>query len=520
LHFCRGRGRGTAGRHPARDVVYSISHAYAHWRARRKPMSTAKSIPAIRQTSGFDIRLWRRELAGYPTGGYRIFLLAIVVLANIVFTWTVAAGTAATPVMFVHFGMTLNYYADLLVIAGVCGGVAAYITSFGDKWGRANMVVIGLAINAVFALWAVPDAPSKTWFSIFTCILYFADGAIFVGTPALVRDFSPQMQRGLAMGFWTLGPVAGYFVLSAVAQAYLPAVGVTFGNWQQLYRFSGYAAIVMFVICLFLLRELSPGVRSQRMAAMHERVLVEAKAGGLDLAAMTKNRWRQMLHVNTVLSPIAINLFLVIYFTAIAYFVFYLPAFLGFSLSSFNGIQEIYWGVDIVALLVFGFISDKTMVRKPFMVVGSVGTIIAIILLLNAKHGVSFTNMALILSFLSASLACCYGPWFASFTETLESYNPGLIATGSSLYGFATRLVGVPFGLIIPHIVGSPLETASGWKTWFYICIGCVVVFVPFIFTMHGPWRPSTARAAYRAHQERVAEELSRLKAGEPALEK
>ena len=68
-------------------------------------------------TSGFDIgRLWRRELAGYPTGGYRIFLLAIVVLANIVFTWTVAAGTAATPVMFVHFGMTLNYYADLLVV--------------------------------------------------------------------------------------------------------------------------------------------------------------------------------------------------------------------------------------------------------------------------------------------------------------------------------------------------------------------------------------------------------------------
>ena len=53
------------------------------------------------------------------------------------------------------------------------------------------------------------------------------------------------------------------------------------------------------------------------------------------------------------------------------------------------------------------------------------------------------------------ALACCYGPWFASFTETLENYNPGLIATGSSLYGFATRLVGVPFGIIIPHVIGS-----------------------------------------------------------------
>jgi MFS family permease len=463
-------------------------------------------------------RLWHRDLSSYPTGGYRIFLLAIVVLANIIFTWTVYAGNAATTVIFPHWGITLGYYSDLLVVAGVCGGLASYITSFGDRWGRANMVVIGLAINAVFALWAVPDAHSKTWYSVATCLLYLADGAIFVGTPALVRDFSPQLQRGLAMGFWTLGPVAGFFVLSVVANAYLPAV-VTFANWQQLYRFSGYAAVVMFVICLFFLRELSPGMRSQRMAALREHVLVEARARGLDLAALTRNRWRQMLHVNTILSPIAINLFLVIYLTAISYFVFYLPEFLGFSLNAFNGIQEIYWGVNIVALLVFGALSDRLMVRKPFMVIGSAGVIVAIILLMNAKKGVSFTEMALILSLLSTSLGCGYGPWFASFTETLEAHNPALIATGSSLYGFATRLVGVPFGLIIPHIVGSPLETASGWRDWFYVCIGCVVVFVPFIFTMHGPWSPARARAEYRAHQEVVAAELRQLQAAEPALD-
>src|ERR1700761_8099665 len=129
-------------------------------------MSTAKSIPATGQSSGFEIRLWRRELSGYPTGGYRIFLLAIVVLANIIFTWTVAAGTAASTVMFAHYHMTLDYYSDLLVVAGVCGGVAPYVPSFGDRWGRANMVVVGLCINAVFALWAIPGASSKTWFSV------------------------------------------------------------------------------------------------------------------------------------------------------------------------------------------------------------------------------------------------------------------------------------------------------------------------------------------------------------------
>jgi MFS transporter, ACS family, D-galactonate transporter len=66
-------------------------------------------------------------------------------------------------------------------------------------------------------------------------------------------------------------------------------------------------------------------------------------------------------------------------------------------------------------------------------------------------------------------------------------------------------------GGLAAYVTGSPLETASGWRTWFYVCIGCVVVFVPFIFTMHGPWSPRRARAEYRAHQERVAEGLRRL---------
>jgi MFS family permease len=461
-----------------------------------------------------SIRLWHRELGSYPANGYRIFLLAVVVLANIVFTWTVAAGSAATTVIFPHFGMTLNYYADLLVVAGVVGGLASYISSWGDKWGRANMVVYGLLINALFALFAIPDSPSKTWFSVFTCILYLADGAIFVGTPALVRDFSPQMQRGLAMGFWTFGPVAGYFVLSAVAHSYLPTV-VTFANWQQLNRIAGYAGLVMFVLALLFLRELSPGLRGQRMSRLRERALVEARARGLDLAAATKNRWKQMLHVNTVLSPIAINLFLVIYFTAVAYFVFYLPEFLHFSLSQFNGIQEIYWGVNIVMLVVWGVLSDWLKVRKPFMVVGAVGTIVSIFLLMNAKPGVSFTTMAIILSVMSTFLACAYGPWFASFTETLEAHNPALIATGTSLYGFATRLVLVPFGIIFPHIVGSPIETASGWRTWFWVSIACVVVFIPFIPTMIGHWSPAKARAEAAAHEAKVQQELEALK--EPA---
>jgi MFS family permease len=454
--------------------------------------------------------LWHRELRSYPNNGYRMVLLAMVVLANIMFTWSVSAGAAATPVIFVHYGMTLGYYSDLLVVAGVIGGLASYISSFGDRWGRANMVVAGLLINGVFALVALPGSPNKTIYSVFLCLLYLADGAIFVSTPALVRDFSPQMQRGLAMGFWTFGPVAGSFVISLVAHATLP-LKPGFSDWQTLYRYAGVGALVMFVVCFFFLRELSPELRSQRMASVTERALVEARARGIDLAATMEHRWRQILHVNTVVSPIAINLFLVIYFTAISYFVFYFSEFLKFPLSTFNGLQEIYWGVNIVMLVVAGALSDRLRVRKPFMAVGAVGAIVMIVILMKAKPGSSYTEMALILSLLASFLAITYCPWFASFTETLEAHNPALIATGTSLYGFSTRLVLVPFGVIIPHVLGSPVQTLAGWHDWFYVCIGGIVVFTPLIFTMVGRWSPAKARADFEAHEALVERELAAL---------
>jgi MFS family permease len=153
------------------------------------------------------------------------------------------------------------------------------------------------------------------------------------------------------------------------------------------------------------------------------------------------------------------------------------------------------------------------MVRKPFMLVGAIGTMVALFLLTTVKAGISFTGITLIMCFLLFMLSACFGPWFASFTETLEYYNPGLIATGSSLYGFGIRLVGVPFGLIIPHVLGSPVQTASGWRTWFWVCFGCVAVFIPCIFTMHGRWSPKKAQADFQEHEARVAAELARLEA-------
>ncbi|NED58363.1 MFS transporter, partial [Micromonospora aurantiaca] len=83
--------------------------------------------------------------------------------------------------------------------------------------------------------------------------------------------------RATAMGFWTMGPVLGSLVVTTVTSATLDTSG-----WQDELRYSGYTALVVFVIALFGLRELSPALRDQLMVSMRDRALIEARAKGLD----------------------------------------------------------------------------------------------------------------------------------------------------------------------------------------------------------------------------------------------
>jgi MFS family permease len=46
-------------------------------------------------------------------------------------------------------------------------------------------------------------------------VVSFVEGIILVATPALIRDFAPQVGRATAMGFWTIGPVLGSLTVSA-----------------------------------------------------------------------------------------------------------------------------------------------------------------------------------------------------------------------------------------------------------------------------------------------------------------
>ena len=294
------------------------------------------------------------------------------------------------------------------------------------------------------------------------------EGAILVATPAMVRDFSPQVGRASAMGFWTVGPVAGSLVTSIVAantlDHFLKNAPIT--GWKSQFIISGVTSLVVFVICLFLMKDLSAKLRDQLMVSAQDQALVEAKARGIsseEILLATTRPWQQILKWDLVGSSFGIAVFLLVYYAASGFFTIYYstvfvnPDGLNFSVAQANHLNEWFWAADAVALIVFGVLSDLLKVRKPFMLVGAIGAIVTLIVFLNqtTHPHTSFNTLVAIEVVLACFLSLCYAPWMAGYTEMVEAKNPALVGTGLALWGWILRLVvGISF-IFLPLVITS-----------------------------------------------------------------
>lgn len=544
--------------------------------------------------------LWQRQLEHYPETRNRMWYLAIVVLATIMLYYELYIGGAVSPNIIAGFGMTFPFYVYISVVGNAIGAFGSLLAGLADRWGRANLVAYGLVITALLTLFGIPNAHDKWTFAILSVIIGLVEGVILVATPALVRDFSPQLGRASAMGFWTLGPVMGSLVVAIVSSNTVNHLGA----WQDQYIITGIVGLVIGVIALFGLKELSPRLRDQLMVSLHDRALIEARARGLDVeAAMGRSHWRQMMHLDVIGSAFAISVFLLVYYTAVGFFTVYFTTLHGFSLSKANSIGDWFWAFDAGALILIGILSDRLRVRKPFMVVGAIGAIVFMIIFLNLGATTSYSTFVVIISLLAVFLAIAYAPWMASFTETVEKHNPALIATGLAVWGWIIRVVIAVSVLILPSVISSmtplvtygsqaatisaqyapqlatlaaidpktqgalqanPADTTAAatavgeiakafsispndatarlialskvpqadlvflgehgkdvqnavasapgqWKAWWWVCVGGMVLFLPFVFVMTGRWSPRKARQDAEEHERKVQEELAAL---------
>ena len=395
-------------------------------------------------------RLWRRSLPHYPDNAVRYTSLGIVVLTTILLYYQLylAGGVATAILRDLH--MSFVYYVNISVVGYALGALAAVLAGLADRYGRANIITVGLALTGLLCLVALPNVHSKVGFAVVYIAIGFVEGIILVATPALVRDFSPQLGRASAMGFWTLGPVLGSLVVSVVVSNSSATT-----TWQHQYTIAGIAGLVVFAIAALGLRELSPGLRDQLMVSSKDRALVEARAQGIDIEAGLKQPFRQMLHLDILGSAFAISIFLIIYYLAVGFFPVFFQTIFGYSQSKANALGNWFWSFDAASLLIVGYISDKLRVRKPLMVVGAIAAaIVTTIFAIDANRPqTSYTTFVVLLSLIAVFLGVAFAPWMASFTETVERRNPALIATGLAVWGLIIRVVIAIAVFFVPHVV-------------------------------------------------------------------
>src|SRR5215469_3209815 len=232
--------------------------------------------------------LLKRQLDSYPETRPRIMYLAITVLATITLYYELYVGGSVTTLLLPNLRMSFTFYVVTVAFGNLLGAFGSLFAGLTDRYGRANMVVFGLLFSGIFVTFVLPAATDKWVFTIESFVVGVVEGICLVATPALIRDFSPQVGRATAMGFWTSGPVLGSLIVAIVGSITIPlAPALRF--WPHEFRICGVVGLVVFVIALIGLRELSPGLRDQLMVTMRDRALIEARAKGLDVEALMKN---------------------------------------------------------------------------------------------------------------------------------------------------------------------------------------------------------------------------------------
>ncbi len=414
-------------------------------------MSTVAALPRVAPAGGWRNAFLRRQLDRYPVDGRRYLYLGIVVLTTIVLYYLYYVEGAVTPLMLPYYHMSFLYFLYLLVVSNAIGAFTAFIGGLSDKIGRANLTIYGTLTVGLIQLVGVPNIHTKFGFAAAYCVIGFVEGIILVSTPALIRDFSPQMGRASAMGFWALGPTVGSLLASVVATRTLNHLQ----PWQDQFIISGFVCLGVVIVAFFGLRELSPQLRDQLMVSENERALVEARARGIDVDKATRHPLRSMLRLDLLSSSFAISVFLLIYFASVSVLTLYWVVIFNRTTADANGINTWYWGFDAVFLILVGALSDRLRVRKPFMVVGGVAAIVMTMLMIQQvghPHTGYYANV-LVAVLLGIAIACAYTPWMASYTEQVESHNPALAATGLAVWGWVLRIVVAASFVVLPMVI-------------------------------------------------------------------
>nr|WP_055510284.1 MFS transporter [Nonomuraea pusilla] len=416
-----------------------------------------------------------RELDEYPTGARRMKILTMAVLAILIGSYE-GQIAPVVPLLLKDLNMSLATYGAVSGAAAVAGAIASILGGrLTDRLGRVRLLIPLMALTAV-CCFVMTLVHSPRDLLIARIVLAFVDGVAMASTAPLIRDFSPRLGRAQAFGFWTWGPVGANFLAAAIAGWTLPVFN---DSWRSQFVIMGCFSLVISAVIAFNIADLSPELRAriQHTERAATQVVDLAQPARLRNLFARRNIWA---HV------IGISLWLVLYITLSLFGQTMLVGSLGISSAEASTIMAAFWSLNLITLIVTGRLSDRTQLRKPFALAGTLVSVAVTgyLALALGDDGVSTGSLMVVGALLGGSLGVAYAPWMANYSEDAEDADPRLQGTAWGLFGFLSKSIAVVGLLVIPHVV-----EATDWQTWLFIALGCLVLFIPAIVMFNGPWR-------------------------------
>jgi OPA family glycerol-3-phosphate transporter-like MFS transporter len=415
-----------------------------------------------------------RELSVYPTGRRRLWLLSMAVLASLIANFETTIATIL-PLLREDLHMSLETYGLVAATSVLVGGISA---GFGgilsDRWGRVAILVPTLTVTAVCNFLFATVGSVGALFAV-RCLMLFIEGAGITITASLVRDFSPRLGRAQAFAFWTWGPVGASFLASAIAGITLPLFG---DAWQSQAIIMGVVSLVLCAVVLWQIAEPS--------AALRARVVTEEAAFAAE-EKIDPGKVRELFRHPHLWAHVLGNTgWQLLYWTFAIFGQTLLVDSFGVNVATANGIVALGIVLNALTVVAVGRVSDRLQLRKPFVLAGTVATIVLLgyyISLIGGERP-GTVHIAAVYALLFLAMGVAYVPWMANFSENAEDVRASLQGAALGLWGMVVRIMIVVLLVVAPQVV-----TAGGWGAWLLVALGGQVVFLATLAAFRGRWR-------------------------------
>jgi len=419
-----------------------------------------------------------RTLNEYPQGAYRWALLLLTVLATVLASYEFQLAPLL-PLLLPYIHMSTIAYGYFISFAVLIAAISAFFGGpLADRYGRVVIIdaCLGIVAVSVFLNLLIYNVVT---FIVIRTLMGMVGGLMAGAGAALVRDVSPRLNRALAFGLLTIGPVGANFLANFIAGATLPI----FHTWQSQIWIAGFLGLAMYLPIVFFLKDLSPALRlsifkSEMAAAQAQGRRMPSAA---DIPSGTRDAFGRLLrHWEVWLLVFGMVPSLTLYFTIQPFGPLMFTQAFHYSPADAAAMNAYFWLGNMGALVIVGILSDRLQTRKPIAILGAILSAIMVAYWVSTfGREMPRGQMAAIASILGIVLAIAYVPWSAQFSETLEDVSAALQATGWAFYGLIARgwvAIAAPLSLIVAH--------NHGWGAWVKVSlVGMAIYIVAMFFT-------------------------------------